>query len=47
MNSQSVADHPPTTDLWETGDGIINKNVKIAGWNVNGFRSVYEKGALK
>jgi hypothetical protein len=36
--------HPPTTDLWTTGDGVIGKkNILVSGWNVNGYRSVVKK----
>lgn len=32
--------------MWKTGTGKLPSNVKISSWNVNGIRSVLEKGDL-
>lgn len=38
---------PKTTHLWEYGNGVISKNkIKIATWNVNGIRAIYNRRAL-
>lgn len=41
----SVVKHESTSSLWKTGTGVIDsKTLTIILWNVNGFRSVVEKG---
>lgn len=42
----SVALHPPTTGMWKLGDGVLPKECKLIGWNVNGLRSVLRKGVF-
>jgi hypothetical protein len=40
--------HTPTTDLWPTGTGVLpNSTIRVSGWNINGFRSIANKGDLK
>ena len=39
--------HPPTTYLWKTGNGKVAKDhFLVAGWNVNGIRSIIRKKKL-
>jgi exodeoxyribonuclease III len=42
-----TASHPPTTDCWPTGEGLIpSPIIKVSGWNVNGFRARLADGCL-
>lgn len=46
-NYASIPKHPPTTNLWHYSSGITSNIVKIGVWNVNGIRSVLNKGTLE
>ena len=45
-NFLSKAKHPPTTNRWVYGDGHTHPLLKVAMWNVNGIRSIMNKGNL-
>lgn len=47
-NYASIPNHGQTTQMWKySHDGKTPKTLKIATWNVNGFRSVLKKGDLQ
>jgi hypothetical protein len=39
--------HPETTAMWKYGSGECPGKLKIATWNVNGIRSIINKGELQ
>jgi hypothetical protein len=39
--------HLPTTSMWQYGTGNTPNKIKIATWNVNGIRSIINKGQLQ
>lgn len=43
----SLPKHGPTVDMWSYGSGTLPDVIKLACWNVNGLRSVINKGALQ
>jgi hypothetical protein len=44
----STPRHPPTTHLWQAGDGgLPRRELRVMGWNVNGVRSVLRKNELR
>lgn len=46
-NYTSIPKHPPTTNLWNYNSGTTSNMLKIGVWNVNGIRSVLNKGVLE
>lgn len=45
-NFASKPKHGPSTDMWEYGEEKTPNRIKISAWNVNGIRSVVNKGSL-
>lgn len=45
-NFLSQPNHSPTIQRWNYGSGQTPKIFKVAFWNVNGIRSVLNKGCL-
>jgi hypothetical protein len=43
-NYASEPRHDPTVGIWEYGDGVTPSKLKVSIWNVNGLRSVINKG---